>query len=102
GQTSANVSSATRPAAYSCPNTDVYFGQMSRRPALELKTQIRNRIVSQTGAVWTPVDFLDFDPQAAVDKTLQRFVQNGENLTNRPRPVFPATETCPDWQAGAS
>jgi hypothetical protein len=51
---------------------------MSRGLALDLKTQIRNRILGQAGAVWTPVDFLDLGPRAAVDKALQRLVQNGK------------------------
>ncbi len=51
---------------------------MSRGQALDLKTEIRNRIVGQPGAVWTPVDFVDLGPRAAVDKALQRLVQSSE------------------------
>jgi hypothetical protein len=51
---------------------------MSRGQALDLKIQIQNRILAQPDAVWTPVDFLDFGPRAAVDKTLQRLAQGGE------------------------
>lgn len=51
---------------------------MSRGQALDLKTQIRDRILGQLGAVWTPVDFLDLGPRAAVDKALQRLVRSGD------------------------
>jgi len=44
----------------------------SRGPALNLKDGILNRIQAQAGRVWTPVDFLDLGPRAAVDKALQR------------------------------
>jgi hypothetical protein len=37
------------------------------------------------GQVWTPVDFLDLGSRAAVDKVLQRFVQQGAASTRRPR-----------------
>jgi hypothetical protein len=51
---------------------------MSRGQALELKAHVRDRIVAQAGAVWTPVDFLDLGPRAAVDKALQRLAQSGD------------------------
>jgi hypothetical protein len=51
---------------------------MSRGQALDLGSRIRDRILAQPGAVWTPVDFLDFGPRAAVDKTLQRLAQSGD------------------------
>jgi hypothetical protein len=51
---------------------------MSRGQALDLKTQIGNRIVGQPGAVWTPVDFADLGPRAAIDKALQRLAKSGE------------------------
>ena len=51
---------------------------MSRGPAIDLKIQIQSRIVAQPGAVWTPIDFLDLGPRAAVDKALQRLAQSGQ------------------------
>ncbi|HET9000679.1 MAG TPA: DUF6088 family protein [bacterium] len=50
---------------------------MVRRHALDLKAQIQDRIASQRGTVWTPVDFLDLGPRAAVDKALQRLAKDG-------------------------
>lgn len=43
-----------------------------RGPALGLKSHILDRIKARPTSVWTPVDFLDLAPRAAVDKTLQR------------------------------
>jgi len=43
-----------------------------RGSALNLKRSILNRLHAQSGRVWTPVDFLDLGPRAAVDKALQR------------------------------
>lgn len=51
---------------------------MQRGQALDLKTQIQSRLATQAGAVWTPVDFLDLGPRAAVDKALQRLAQSGD------------------------
>jgi hypothetical protein len=45
-----------------------------RGPALDLKKDIVARLGEQPGRVWTPVDFLDLGPRAAVDKALQRLV----------------------------
>lgn len=43
-----------------------------RGSALNLKGSILHRFHAQSGRVWTPVDFLDLGPRAAVDKALQR------------------------------
>ena len=51
---------------------------MKRGKALDLKTRIQRRIAAQTGAVWTPIDFLDLGPRAAVDKALQRLAGSGD------------------------
>lgn len=59
-----------------CPKYVVYFGQMIRGPSLDLKAQIDARIAAQPGQVWTPVDFLDLGPRAAVDKALQRLTRD--------------------------
>lgn len=40
--------------------------------ALNLRGSILDRFHAQSGRVWTPVDFLDLGPRAAVDKALQR------------------------------
>jgi hypothetical protein len=46
---------------------------------LKLKGRILDRIEARgAGAVWTPVDFLDLGPRAAVDKGLQRLVAHGD------------------------
>ena len=45
---------------------------MPRGSALRLKESILLRVHSHSGRVWTPVDFLDLGPRAAVDKALQR------------------------------
>ncbi len=60
-----------------CPKYDVYFGQMAhaRGPSLDLASRILDRVSGQPAQVWTPVDFLDLGPRAAVDKALQRLVQ---------------------------
>jgi len=50
---------------------------MSRGPSRDLKPQIDSRVAAQPGAVWTPVDFLDLAPRAAIDKSLQRLVADG-------------------------
>jgi len=49
-----------------------------RGPNTDLKRQILDRIDAQTAAVWTPVDFLDRGPRAAVDKALQRLAADGD------------------------
>jgi hypothetical protein len=67
---------------------------MSRGPARDLKAQIQSRLASRRGAVWTPVDFLDLGPRAAVDKALQRLTQTGL-LSRLDRGLYarPATST---------
>ena len=46
---------------------------------VDLKQLIQNRLgQSQSGRVWTPVDFLDLGNRAAVDKTLQRLARTGQ------------------------
>ena len=61
-----------------CPKYVVLFGQMGRGQALDLGTQIDGRIAAQPRNVWTPVDFLDLAPRAAVDKCLQRLTASGK------------------------
>lgn len=45
---------------------------------MDLAAQIDSRVVAQPGKVWTPVDFLDLGPRAAVDKSLQRLTADGQ------------------------
>jgi len=61
-----------------CPKYVVYFGQMSRGPALDLAAQIDGRVTAQPGKVWTPIDFLDLGSRTAVDKSLQRLTAAGK------------------------
>src|SRR5713226_6440517 len=49
---------------------------MTRGPALDLGAHIDSRVAAQPGKVWTPVDFLDLAPRAAVDKALQRLARD--------------------------
>jgi hypothetical protein len=49
-----------------------------RGPSLDLKHKILNRISTQPGSVWTPIDFLDLGARAAVDKALQRLAAEGD------------------------
>jgi hypothetical protein len=51
---------------------------ITRSHSLDLKSRILKRIEVQPRAVWTPVDFLDLAPRAAVDKALQRLAASGE------------------------
>jgi len=51
---------------------------MPRGPALDLGARIDRRVAAQPGTVWTPVDFLDLGPRAAVDKSLQRLTADGK------------------------
>lgn len=51
---------------------------MPRGRSLDLKGRINSRITAQPGTVWTPVDFLDLGPRAAVDKALQRLTADGK------------------------
>jgi len=59
----------------------------ARGPALDLRNRILDRIKSKAGQVWTPVDFLDLGPRAAVDKTLQRLVR-ARTLTRVDRGLY--------------
>ena len=52
--------------------------QAQRGQALDLRGRLQSRIATQPDAVWTPVDFLDLGPRAAVDKALQRLVRSGD------------------------
>ena len=45
---------------------------MARGPGLNLEAHIDRRVSAQPSNVWTPVDFVDLGPRAAVDKSLQR------------------------------
>ncbi|MGH8697476.1 MAG: DUF6088 family protein, partial [Burkholderiales bacterium] len=49
-----------------------------RGPSLDLQSRILDRVMSTPGAVWTPIDFLDLGPRAAVDKALQRLTAAGD------------------------
>lgn len=50
-----------------------------RGRTLDLKRRILDRVNAQgTRPVWTPIDFLDLGPRAAVDKALQRLVAQGD------------------------
>jgi len=51
---------------------------MARGPALDIAAHIDSRVGAQPGKVWTPVDFLDLGPRAAVDKSLQRLSADGK------------------------
>src|SRR5579864_5392776 len=48
---------------------------VARGPALNLTSQIVQRVAAKPAQVWTPVDFLDLGPRAAIGKALQRLVQ---------------------------
>jgi len=47
---------------------------VSRGFALDLTSGILDRVTDQPADVWTPTDFLDLGPRAAIDKALQRMV----------------------------
>lgn len=49
-----------------------------RGPSLDLKAKILDRVRSQPGTVWTPVDFLDLGSRAAVDTALKRLATDGD------------------------
>ena len=49
-----------------------------RGSSLNLQSRILDRITSTPGGVWTPIDFLDIGPRAAVDKALQRLIAAGD------------------------
>lgn len=59
----------------------------ARGPALELKRRILDRSTAHADQVWTPVDFLDLAPRAAVDKALQRLV-TAKRLTRLDRGLY--------------
>lgn len=62
-----------------CPKHEVYFGQMTLRgPSLDARSAILDRIGATPAGVWTPVDFLDLGPRAAIDKALQRLAVAGK------------------------
>lgn len=44
---------------------------------MDVAAHIDSRVAAQPGTVWTPVDFLDLGPRAAVDKSLQRLTTDG-------------------------
>lgn len=48
----------------------------ARGPALDLISLVLDRTAAQPAQVWTPVDFLDLGPRAAVDKALQRLAHD--------------------------
>jgi len=58
-----------------------------RGPALDLRRRIQDRIAVRADQVWTPVDFLDLAPRAAVDKALQRLV-TAKRLTRIDRGLY--------------
>lgn len=58
-----------------------------RGPSLALQSRILDRVTSTPGAVWTPIDFLDLGPRAAVDKALQRLAAAG-NLRRVDRGLY--------------
>ena len=46
-----------------------------RGPSLDLKPRLLKRMRGKTAfGVWTPVDFLDLGPRAAVDKALPNYL----------------------------
>jgi hypothetical protein len=60
---------------------------MGRGRALDLGSHIDSRVTAEPGKVWTPVDFLDLGPRAAVDKCLQRLTADGQ-LTRIDRGLY--------------
>src|SRR6266508_2016355 len=52
--------------------------QAQRGQALDLRNQLQSRVATRPYSVWTPVDFLDLGPRAAVDKALQRLARSGD------------------------
>jgi hypothetical protein len=48
----------------------------ARGPALDLTSRILDRAAAQPTQVWTPIDFLDLGPRAAIDKALQRLADD--------------------------
>jgi hypothetical protein len=49
-----------------------------RGPSLDARSAILDRIAATPARVWTPVDFLDLGPRAAIDKALQRLAIAGK------------------------
>ncbi len=49
-----------------------------RGPSLDARSTVLDRIAATPAKVWTPVDFLDIDPRAAIDKALQRLATAGK------------------------
>ncbi len=85
-----------------------YAMHMAKRGvALELKQKIADRIRSDYGiVVWTPLDFLDLGPRAAVDQALRRLFADGitrridRGLYDIPRPNrLTGRPTTPDYRA---
>ena len=71
-----------------CPKYDVYLGQMTLRgPSIDARSAILDRIAATPAGVWTPVDFLDLGPRAAIDKALQRLARAGK-LRRRDRGLY--------------
>jgi hypothetical protein len=71
-----------------------------------LSMRIRQRILTDSDAVWTPGDFVDLGTRAAVDKVLQRLATSGElrrierGLYDRPRKnELTGAEAVPDYRA---
>jgi hypothetical protein len=60
---------------------------MPRGPALDIAGRIDARVTEQPARVWTPVDFLDLGPRAAVGKALQRLTADGR-LTRLDRGLY--------------
>jgi hypothetical protein len=78
----------------------------ARGPALDLTPRILDRVTGQADLVWTPVDFLDLAPRAAVDKALQRLViakrltRVDRGLYHLPRPnALTGKRTVADYRA---
>jgi hypothetical protein len=49
-----------------------------RGPSLDTRPSILDRIAATPAGIWTPVDFLDLGPRAAIDKALQRLAIAGK------------------------
>lgn len=72
----------------------------------DLKSQVLNRITSNSDEVWTPGDFVDLGNRSAIDKTLQRLVNVGKlrridrGLYDLPRNnALTGQLTTPDYRA---
>lgn len=78
----------------------------SASPGSDLKSQVINRIKSNSAEVWTPADFVDLGNRSAIDKTLQRLANAGElrridrGLYDLPRKnALTGQLTAPDYRA---